>query len=255
MFNGKSLNTIYLFDGTLEGLLTIVFKCYIEKTIPVKIYDISLYQSNLLYETKYIETDLQKADRIYNGIHNNISTLTWHRISYAFLSFQEKKNLAIVKYILNGFVVGPKIDEMLSLDYVLDVYKISRRVLGEAHRLKGLARFQEVAPNLCYCSLHPDNNVIEDLGHFFMKRIPTQNFILHDKVREIVFIYNQKDYRVAKIHNENFTMPDLTQKEKEYQALWKKFFHTIAIKEKTNPRLQMQFMPKKYWNDLIEKKG
>ena len=47
-------------------------------------------------------------------------------------------------------------------------------------------------------------------------------------------------------------MPTITDEEIEYQNLWKLFFNTIAIKERTNPRCQMQYMPKKYWNDLIE---
>ena len=38
-----------------------------------------------------------------------------------------------------------------------------------------------------------------------------------------------------------------------FQNLWKCFYNTISIKERKNPRLQMQYMPKKYWQDLIEK--
>ena len=30
------------------------------------------------------------------------------------------------------------------------------------------------------------------------------------------------------------------------------FFKTISIKERKNPRCQMQFMPKKYWKNLLE---
>ena len=37
-----------------------------------------------------------------------------------------------------------------------------------------------------------------------------------------------------------------------YQNLWKAFHKSIAIKERTNERLQMQHMPKKYWDNLIE---
>ena len=44
----------------------------------------------------------------------------------------------------------------------------------------------------------------------------------------------------------------LKKNEQIYQNLWKMFFKTIAIKERKNARCQMQFMPKKYWQDLIE---
>lgn len=46
-----------------------------------------------------------------------------------------------------------------------------------------------------------------------------------------------------------FTLSD---EEKKYEELWSTFFKTIAIKERTNKRLQMQYMPKKYWKDLVE---
>jgi len=47
-------------------------------------------------------------------------------------------------------------------------------------------------------------------------------------------------------------LPSTTSSEIAYQELWKLFFKTIAIRERTNSRCQMQFMPKKYWQDLIE---
>lgn len=50
----------------------------------------------------------------------------------------------------------------------------------------------------------------------------------------------------------NAFTPTVTESEKEFQGLWKIFFQTIAIKERTNKRLQMQYMPKKYWKDLVE---
>ena len=39
-----------------------------------------------------------------------------------------------------------------------------------------------------------------------------------------------------------------------YQNLWKVFHKSVAIKERSNERLQMQHMPKKYWDNLIEMK-
>lgn len=47
-------------------------------------------------------------------------------------------------------------------------------------------------------------------------------------------------------------LPCISSSEVAYQELWKLFFNTIAIRERTNPKCQMQFMPKKYWQDLIE---
>lgn len=91
-----------------------------------------------------------------------------------------------------------------------------KRALAECHKFKGLLRFQEISDNLCYASIHPDNN--------------------------------NKNYKI--INGTYINIPEFTENEKMYQELWKMFFKTISIKERKNPRCQMQFMPKKYWKDL-----
>ena len=36
------------------------------------------------------------------------------------------------------------------------------------------------------------------------------------------------------------------------QELWKSFFKTIGINERKNKKVQINFMPKKYWKYIIE---
>ncbi len=254
----KFIDTVFLYDGTFEGLLTIVFDCYISKEIPSKILSEYEYITNILDETKIIQTDYAKSDRVFYGISKNICEDALYNAYYAFLCSNlthicENKELEIVKFLLDGFVIGPRIMTMLSVSYVFHVMQMRKNMLSEAHKLKGLTRLQEIGNNLFYASIHPENNVIENLGHFFIRRFPTQNLILHDKNREIALLYNTKEYTIIDVSN-NMLNPTITENEKQFQGLWKIFFKTIAIKERTNPRCQMQFMPKKYWKDLVEMK-
>lgn len=256
MLNWKPINKIILYDGTFDGLLSIVFDLYVRKEIPLKIIPENEYIFNMLDEVEVIETNEIKAKRIYDGIVKSISYTTLRECYYAFLSGNtnnicENKEIEIAKYILHGFAIGSKIDNMLSLDYVLKVQKLRKNTFGEAHRLKGLVRLLEIGENLWYASIHPDNNVVENVGQFLMKRFPSQNIILHDKNRSIAFLYNTKEYAIIDMPD-NAILPSITKNEKEFQGLWKTFFKTIAIKERTNSRLQMQYMPKKYWKDLVE---
>ncbi len=250
MFNWNIINKTYVYDGTFEGLLSMVFDCYIKKVIPLRIVSKNRLEINFLDTIEEIKTDNIKAKRIFDGIHKSISYNTLYNSYYAFLSDGNDKELNILKYILNGFVIGPKIDTMLSLDFVFAVCSMRKRMLGEAHRFKGLLRFSEIGNNLFYASIHPDNNIIENLGQHFIRRLPTQNFIIHDKNRNIAFLYNTKEYKI--IDSSLLTVPDISENEKKYQELWTIFFKTIAIKERTNSKLQMQYMPKKYWEDLME---
>lgn len=250
MFNWNVIEKTYVYDGTFEGLLTIVFDCYIKKVIPLRIETKNKLEPNFLDCIENKQTDFKKSKRIFDGIVKNISYSTLYNSYYAFLANEKEKELNILKYLLNGFVIGPKINTMLSIDFVFNVHAMKKRMLGESHRLKGLLRFIEIENNLFYASIHPDNNVIENLGQHFIRRLPTQNFIIHDKNRNIAFIYNTKEYEI--IDSSNLCLPSISEEEKKYQELWKTFFKTISIKERTNPKLQMQYMPKKYWKDLIE---
>lgn len=250
MFNWSTINTTYLYDGTFNGLLTIVFDSYVSKTIPEHIVSnsvcLSLFQN---YVT--VKTDDIKADRIYHGIVHRISYATLYHAYHVFLSNVETKEMDILRYLLLGFEIGNKIDHLLSNPLVLSIQKTAKRVFGEAHRLTGLLRFIQIDDNMYYSKIHPDNNVIEIIGNHFIKRLPCQNFIIHDKNRNIAFLYNTKTYTI--VDAKDIKISSLSQEEKEYQALWKTFYQHIGIKERTNKRLQMQYMPKKYWQDLIEK--
>lgn len=250
MFNWNIINKTYIYDGTFEGLLTIVFDCYIKKVIPTRIVSKCNVEFNFLEELEEKITDYEKSNRIFNGIVKNISYDTLYNSYYAFLSNSQEKEITILKYLLNGFIIGPKIDTMLSIDFVFAVHSMRKRMLFESHRLKGLLRFIEIGNNIFYASIHPDNNVIENLGHHFINRLPTQNFIIHDKNRNIAFIYNTKEYEI--VNSSTLNISTISENELKYQKLWSTFFNTISIKERTNSRLQMQYMPKKYWQDLIE---
>ena len=45
------------------------------------------------------------------------------------------------------------------------------------------------------------------------------------------------------------------EKEANYRLLWKRFYDTIAIKERENPKLRQTHMPKRYWNTMTEFQG
>ena len=73
MFNWNTINKTYVYDGSFEGLLSIVFNCYISKNIPLKIIEKSNLEINFLDEFEEQITNYEHFDRIFNGIIKNIS--------------------------------------------------------------------------------------------------------------------------------------------------------------------------------------
>ena len=215
MSNWKLINKTYLYDGTFYGLLTIVFDSYIHKTLPQKIYNKDTYIYNFLDKTIEITTDFDKSQRIFNGIEKNIGYKALYNSYYAFLSNEENKEIYILKYLCDGFDIGPKINDNLTTSYVFKTINMRKRALAECHKFKGLLRFQEISDNLCYASIHPDNNILEPLGHHFINRLSSINFIIHDKNRNICFVYNNKNYKI--INGTYINIPEFTENEKMYQ--------------------------------------
>ena len=73
---------------------------------------------------------LKSTKRVFNGIEKSISYTTLYNTYYAFLSDEPEKKIFILKYLCNGFDIGPKINNMLTVSYVFKVMNMKKDVLG-----------------------------------------------------------------------------------------------------------------------------
>ncbi|TDX47897.1 putative DNA metabolism protein [Halanaerobium congolense] len=161
----------------------------------------------------------------------------------------------IFRYLFTGFKVGKSIDEFLTKDYVLKVQEMCQKVARESHRLKGLIRLQETAEGKYYAAVEPDYRVLILLASHFKNRFSTMDWIIHDLKREEAIIFSAADQEWLLINLEKDFMPKFSKKEQEIQNLWCSFFTAVSIQNRKNPKIQQQFMPKKYWKHLIETPG
>ena len=59
--------TVYLYDGSFEGMLTCVYEGYYSDEKPKGIYNTYTYESNLFEKPKFIVTDLEKSHKVSKG--------------------------------------------------------------------------------------------------------------------------------------------------------------------------------------------
>lgn len=240
----------YIYDGSFDGFLSVIYDCYYESE-PECIDRKSSYDFNMLYEDKFIETDLVKSNKVNNAILKKISEDTLIHVYQAFLSEVQGIELRLFKYIQLGFKLGSKINDFLTDETVNEVLKYSSKVGYEAHRFLGLVRFQEFK-GILYAAIEPTYNIVELIGNHFKKRLTNEKWVIHDVKRKIGIVYENNEWILRDL---NFEKLESHEKEELfYQNLWKVFHKSVAIKERSNERLQMQHMPKKYWNNLIEMK-
>ncbi len=242
----------YLYDGTFEGFLTCVFAHYYEEKA-AGIYPETSYQIGLLHQAQSVITEPEKADRVSRAIEGKISTEALQRVYCVLLSSEPEKEMTALNYIRLGFQIGGRIDRLHGNSIVYTAQKIERRVKGETHRLCGLIRFSVLAMGereLLYSKITPDHDVAELLAPHFTDRYKNDPFIIHDVRRGKALFSQPAGWYIAPLSERE--LPEETADETFYRALWKKYFETIAIKERINPRCQRNFMPARYWDNLTE---
>ena len=141
---------------------------------------------------------------------------------------------------------------MRNLNCVNEALKISKHVIRETHKFKGFLRFKELSNNVLYTEIKPDNNILYLLSIHFKNRLKNEYWIIKDAKRRIISLYDKKLFY---IYNESdFDLKEIIYDSNEsvIQNLWKEFYKNIAIKERKNEKTRMSFMPKKYWENIIE---
>jgi probable DNA metabolism protein len=241
---------IYLYDGSFEGLLTCVFEAYAAKKPDISIIPQKAYIPSFLEKEQLIETDMEKFRRVYESIPKKISPRVQKIIYRVWLSEDENASNLVYKFLRIGYKIGDKVVNYIQEPAVNKVMGLNKAVGGEAHRFLGLLRFREIHKGIFYAEYEPQYNITVLIAPHFTKRLTCQPFLIHDKRRNICAVFNGQELVMT---DEIPSIPDeFTESEEQYSELWKAFFRTIAIKERKNPRTQMNFMPKKYWKYLTE---
>jgi len=243
------MNNVYLYDNSFESLLRLISKLILLKNNPDNIKNKITYEPNLL--DNIIDLELKDISELDIFV-NNFSLEIIHTIYYVYLSENENKELIIYYFLKNALKYHNGIYLHRNLKCVNMAINISNYVGREAHKLKGFLRFKLLKNNFYYAEINPTNNVIEILANHFKKRLKDEYWLIKDKLRNIYALYDRKGiYYLSDKEIVNLNL-ELDSEEEKFEDLWKNFFETIAIKERQNLKVQRNFMPKKYWNYILE---
>ncbi len=241
----------YIYDGSFEGILTAIYHAYYNKEIPEQILSQDDLQESLMVRKVYIETDMEKADKVYHSVETKISKQAMKNIFYVYLSEERDRGTMIYQYLKLGWKMGKSIDGNLKNNHVLVVQNMYKKVSKEIHLMLGLVRFKELKNDLLYAAIEPDYNIVFALADHFAERISNERWIIHDIRRNIAVVYNKEEWLLTELKLKGDI--EVHQEEESYQKLWKQYFKSISIENKVNPRLQKGYMPVRYWKHLIEK--
>ena len=242
------MNNIYLYDDSFDSLLTLIMTLVYYKNNPKDIKSNKDFTPNLIDIPVYLELDKDKLKLLKSKVSNKIISIAY----YVYLSNDKNKELIIYYFLKNALIYKDKVIYHRNLNCVNKALNLSSKVSREAHKLKGFLRFKEMQNNFFYAEISPDNNVIGILANHFRKRLSCEYWIIKDIGRNIYAFYDLNNITFLQEEDIIKLNLDLKNEEIEYEDLWKTFFNTIGIKSRYNPKTQMNFMPKKYWDYIIE---
>jgi probable DNA metabolism protein len=251
----------YTYDGSFEGLLTVVFEAYERKAWPSAIEAEQLAQPSMFGETIRVVTDEEKASRVWRGLKKRLSATASESLYYTFLWEQNGFERLIFDYARLVFDSPESIEGNYTAPCVLQVQQIQKQVHREKHRMEAFVRFQKTADGLFYASITPDFNVLPLIVRHFEKRYADQRWAIYDASRRYGAYFDLQYTAFVQLENPSLTpkqrgtlAPDqYDENETRYQMLWQVYFDNVNIPERKNPKLHLRHVPKRYWKYLSEK--
>ncbi|WP_199562660.1 TIGR03915 family putative DNA repair protein [Pedobacter chinensis] len=250
---------IYIFDGSLPGLLTAVFEWFERKPGPVNLMLTTVFQPDAFTEGFTVITNAEKADRVWAGLQKRLKK-DWLRKFYCtYLSEIPDAYQHLFQFTIYIFQSAPGAQSNYGNDHVMALAKYAKSVEREKHRMEAFIRFQKTGDGMFYAAIDPDFNVLPLISNHFKNRYADQQWIIYDLKRKYGLYYDLQTVEEitvdfsADVNQKNPATILMDEKEELYAVLWKDYFKSANIVARKNTKLHIKHVPKRYWKYLTEK--
>lgn len=238
---------VYYYDGSFEGFLCCIFDSYAYKEVLTAIYrDEDALPT--LFASRSIQTNQEHANRVLRKVVK-CSSYAAELIHKGYLTCLPDKDLYLYRMVVKLLKEGGHFLGDFSDETAYPILTAVRHLNGEAHLLKGFVRFSELG-GILGSEIEPKNRVLPLLRSHFCSRYRDETFFIYDRTHREALFYAEGKAVIQPLEFFQMAPPDET--EARYRTLWKRFYDTIAIKERYNPKCRMTQMPKRYWSTMTE---
>ncbi len=255
--------TIFRYDKTFEGLLSVVFDAYTLKRFPDALQsgDADGRPGLLgMAPAHQVRTEPDKAARVWAGLKKRLFPEGRRRVVYGWLAETEGCDLLLARFMRKVFDAKspPGAVEMNFADKdVLALARLARQVAHDAQLMAGFARFQKTAQGVYVALIGPRHNIVPLLVPHFRDRFAEHPWILYDVGRGYGLLWDKAALRDVTLDPEVLRggrLDDglLAENEAMFQSFWRSYCKVTAISARLNPELQRRLMPRRYWPYMTE---
>jgi probable DNA metabolism protein len=251
---------IFMCEDSIDGIFTAIYEAWSSRyghdniRIQVQTDNSENFNIELFSDYIYVLNNEEKVIKVTKAIKEKISEEAFEMICHAVFSDETQKGDMIYRFLILGFSIGPKVVNFQSNDIVLNIFNLNRNVSNEAHHILGFLRFKEISNNILLAKLNPRNDILRLIAPHFADRLNTENFVIYDEKRKTAVIHRTGYpwiYVLAdEVNIDGFQ--ELSDREEEFQLLWKTFFNSIAIEERKNYNLQRNNLPLRFRSNMLE---
>ncbi len=243
---------IYLCEDSIEGIFTAVYDAFAERRghgrNHIQIAS-QYYNQELLTTYITVLTDYEKAVKVARTIQDKIGDDVYEFIQKASVSADVEKADAIYRVTILALKMGKKVLSYLTEPNVAFLMELERSTNNEIQKLLQFLRFEELKNGFLFARINPKCAILPYLAEHFSDRFSGENWIIVDTVRGSMLIHEiHKGCSLMTTNDIDFDSftPEYSENEELWRKLWKTFVDSIAIKERINPRLQMQMLPLRF---------
>jgi len=165
----------------------------------------------------------------------------WESFEYALRTDLPVEGDAAAFAVL-ALLCGPEASADRSRPEVRAVRGAAFQVRREVHRLLGLLRFAPDPDGVLTARCEPDNEILDLLAPAFARRFGPDAFRILD-LRRGTAVGSGPNVEAPSDEPEPDTDP---------ADLWRAYYKAAENPARANPRLRLQFMPRRYWKHLPE---
>ncbi|KAB0627318.1 DNA metabolism protein [Acinetobacter gandensis] len=256
--------SIYIFDGTMTGLLSCIFRAFQFKEFDVQVSTDANVQTGLFAEVIDVASNDEHAQRVWQGLKLKASDSAFKQFYYAFLSEQQQAFQHCFNFAIYVFQQQRDVSKNYGHADVLGMSQWAKQVGREKHRMEAFVRFKKCQDGLFISLVSPDFNVLPIIERHFKARYQDQRWLIYDEKRNFGIYYDLHkvhqvqmdagaiDRQTASGHSQSFCI-ELDDEEVLYDQLWKDYFRSVNIEARRNMKLHVQYVPRRYWRYMNEK--
>ena len=249
----------YAYDGSFEGLLTVLFTIYDRRAAPNSIQPLGAVQAGLFARPVQVDTDEATAARVWAGLLRHMDPEARTRLYHGFLSEQPDRELLIFRYADLAMRSARDIADNYADDNVRRLARLSQQMFREKHRMEAFVRFEKTADELFHATIEPDFDVLPLIAPHFTKRYADQRWLIFDRRRGYGLYYDLTRTDLVQFEGDaaprrtDVAVTMLDEREPLFRLLWQTYFDHANIPERRNLKLHRRHMPLRYWRYLSEK--